>query len=126
MTRIFPQLRSAAAWVQFLARLKANQKGGVYMIMGFAIIPLTFILGFGIDYARAMSLQTRLNAAADAAALAAVAPSMIHQSNSESSSAATNMFNAQASLETGYRDLQVTPIITEGTSGSSGALGFLR
>ena len=126
MTRIFPQLRSAAAWVQFIARLKANQKGGVYMIMGFAIIPLTFILGFGIDYARAMSLQTRLNAAADAAALAAVAPSMIHQSNSESSSAATNMFNAQASLETGYRDLQVTPIITEGTSGSSGALGFLR
>lgn len=126
MTKIFPQLRSAAAWVQFIARLKANQKGGVYMIMGFAIIPLTFILGFGIDYARAMSLQTKLNAAADAAALAAVAPSMILQSNSESRSAAINMFNAQASLETGYQDLQVTPTITEGAPGSSGALGFLR
>ncbi|MBJ7501298.1 MAG: hypothetical protein JHC57_16195 [Sphingopyxis sp.] len=96
------------------------------MILGFAIIPLTFILGFGIDYARAMSLQTKLNAAADAAALAAVAPSMILQSNSQSTSAATNMFNAQASLETGYRDLQITPVVTDGTPGSGGALGYLR
>lgn len=125
MTKIFPQLSSASAWVQFIARLKDSQKGGVLMIMGFAIIPLTFILGFGIDYARAMSLQTKLNAAADAAALAAVAPSMILQSNSQSRSAATNMFNAQASLETGYQDLVVTPTITDGNSGS-GALGFLR
>ncbi len=125
MTKIFPHLRSAAAWAQFIARLKASQKGGVMIIMGFVIIPLTFILGFGIDYARAMSLQTKLNAAADAAALAAVAPSMILQSNSQSTSAATNMFNAQASLETGYQDLVVTPTITDGNS-SSGALGFLR
>ena len=126
MTKIFPQLTSATAWFQFIARLKANQKGGVFMIMGFAIIPLTFILGFGIDYARAMSLQTKLNAAADAAALAAVAPSMILQSNSQSTSAAINMFNAQASLETGYRDLQITPTVTEGSSASGGALGYLR
>ena len=128
MTKIFPQLSSATAWVQFIARLKADQKGGVYMILGFAIIPLTFILGFGIDYARAMSLQTKLNAAADAAALAAVAPSMILQSNSQSKTAATNMFNAQASLETGYKDLLVTPVVTEGSSssGGSGAFGYLR
>ncbi|WP_052207664.1 pilus assembly protein TadG-related protein [Sphingopyxis fribergensis] len=98
------------------------------MIMGFAIIPLTFILGFGVDYARAMSLQTKLNAAADAAALAAVAPSMILQSNGVSRTAATSMFNAQASLETGYEDLVVTPVVTEGGSGSggSGAVGYLR
>ncbi|KQZ73606.1 hypothetical protein ASD73_12375 [Sphingopyxis sp. Root154] len=128
MTKIFPQLSSATAWVQFIARLKADQKGGVYMILGFAIIPLTFILGFGIDYARAMSLQTKLNAAADAAALAAVAPSMILQSNSQSKTAATSMFNAQASLETGYKDLLVTPVVTEGSSssGGSGAFGYLR
>ena len=128
MTKIFPQLRFAAACPRFIARLKADQKGGVYMIMGFAIIPLTFILGFGVDYARAMSLQTKLNAAADAAALAAVAPSMILQSNSQSKTAATNMFNAQASLESGYKDLLVTPVVTEGSSGSggSGAVGYLR
>lgn len=125
MTKIFPRLRSAPARVRFFSRLKTNQKGGVFIIMGFAIIPLTFILGFGIDYARAMSLQTKLNAAADAAALAAVAPSMILQPNSESTKAATSMFNAQASLESGYLELQVTPTVIDGNSGS-GALGFLR
>ncbi|WP_169804209.1 pilus assembly protein TadG-related protein [Sphingomonas mali] len=96
------------------------------MIMGFALIPLTFAVGFGIDYARAMSLQTQLDAAADAAALAAVAPSMILQTNSASTSAANAMFNTQASLLNGYRDLQVTATILDGTSGSSGALGYLR
>ncbi|WP_428685654.1 pilus assembly protein TadG-related protein [Sphingopyxis sp.] len=126
MTKIFPKFRPAAAAARFMTRLKSDQKGGVYIILGFAIIPLTFILGFGIDYARAMSLQTKLNAAADAAALAAVAPQMILQSNGQSKSAATNMFNAQASLETGYRDLKVTPVVTDGTPGSNGALGFLR
>ncbi len=126
MTKIFSQLRSAAAWVRFGTRLKANEEGGVLIILGFAIIPLTFALGFGIDYARAMSLQTKLNAAADAAALAAVAPSMILQPNSQASTAATSMFSAQASLVTGYKDLQVTPIITDGTPGSNGALGYLR
>lgn len=109
-----------------LARLKADQRGGVMMIMGFSIIPLTFTVGFGIDYSRAMSLQTHLNAAADAAALAAVGPSMILQSNSEATATARAMFNAQASLVDGYEDLQVTPTITDGTSGSSGALGYLR
>ena len=96
------------------------------MITAFAIIPLTFAAGFGIDYSRAMSLQTRLNAAADAAALAAVAPSMILQSNSTSTSAATAMFNAQAAMLAGYQNLQVTPTVTDGTAASSSALGYLR
>lgn len=128
MTKIFPRLSTSTACAPLVTRLKENQKGGVFMIMGFAIIPLTFILGFGIDYARAMSLQTKLNAAADAAALAAVAPSMILQSNTQSRTAATNMFNAQAALETGYEDLVVTPVVTEGGSGSggNGAVGYLR
>lgn len=117
---------SSGTLVKLIGRLRANQEGNVLMIMGFAIIPLTFAVGFGVDYARAMSLQTQLNAAADAAALAAVAPSMILQSDSEASVAATKMFNAQAARLTGYQDLQMTPTITASTSGSSGALGYLR
>lgn len=96
------------------------------MIMGFALIPMTFAVGFGVDYSRAKSLQTHLNAAADAAALAAVGPSMILQSNSDATAAARTMFSAQATLLTGYQDLQVTPTITDSTSGRGGALGYLR
>jgi Flp pilus assembly protein TadG len=117
---------ASAALIKFLARLKADQGGNIMITMGFAIIPLTFAVGFGVDYARAMSLQTQLNSAADAAALAAVAPAMILQSNAESTSAATKMFNAQAAQLSGYQDLVMTPVVVDGASGSGGSLGYLR
>jgi Flp pilus assembly protein TadG len=115
-----------APLVKLIARLKTDQAGNVLMIMGFAIIPLTFTVGFGVDYARAMRLQTQLNAAADSAALAAVAPAMILRSSSESTSAARKMFDAQAARLSGYQDLVMTPVIVDGTSGSGGSLGYLR
>jgi Flp pilus assembly protein TadG len=117
---------SWAALVGLLSRLRADRKGGVLMIMGFAIIPLTFATGFGIDYARAMRLQTHLNSAADAAALAAVSPAMILRSDGDSQSAALSMFNAQAATLSGYQGLQPTATITDGTSGSGQSLGYLR
>ncbi|RZF61165.1 hypothetical protein EWE75_19375 [Sphingomonas populi] len=111
----------------FARRLKADRKGGVLMITAFALIPLTFVTGFAIDYSRAMSLQTHLNAAADAAALAAVSPSIILQSNEVAATAATNMFNAQASLVTGFQGLTFRPpVITAASSTGNGALGYLR
>jgi len=125
MKQIF-SLLSRSSVVRLCARLKADRKGNVFIIMGLAIVPLTFAVGFGVDYARAMRLQTHLNAAADAAALAAVDPAMILQSNNDAQTAATSMFNSQASLLSGYQNLQVTPVITGSSSGSSGALGYLR
>jgi Flp pilus assembly protein TadG len=125
MKKLLSSLRPAK-WVKLAARLKADQAGNVLMIMGFAIIPLTFTVGFGVDYARAMRLQTQLNAAADSAALAAVAPAMILQSRSESTSAARKMFDAQAARLSGYQDLVMTPVIVDGASGSGGSLGYLR
>ncbi|MEO9129892.1 MAG: pilus assembly protein TadG-related protein, partial [Sphingomonas sp.] len=117
---------SSSAVARLFARLKADQEGGVMILMGFMIIPLTFAVGFGVDYARAKSLQTHLNAAADAAALAAVSPAMILQSKQASQDAATSMFNAQAALQSGYQNLVPTITIIEGTSGTSTALGYLR
>jgi len=111
---------------RLLARLKADRKGGVLITMGFAVIPLTFAVGFGIDYARAMRIETQLNAAADAAALAAVDPAMILQSDAASSAAATNMFNSQAVLVSGFRNLNMTPTIVDSVSGGTGSLGYLR
>ena len=125
--KLIPSSRTLAQMARRLARLKSDRRGNVLILMGFAVVPITFTVGFGIDYARAMRLETQLNAAADAAALAAVAPAMILQSDSASSAAATKMFNAQAALLSGYENLQMTPVITASTSsGSSGALGYLR
>jgi Flp pilus assembly protein TadG len=112
--------------IGLLARLKADRKGGVLMIMGLSIVPLTFATGFGIDYARAMRLQTHLNSAADAAALAAVSPAMILLSDDASTAAAQNMFDSQASTLGGYQSLQRTVTIADSTSGSGNTLGYLR
>lgn len=126
MKKLIPT-RCLAALARLAARLKSDQDGNIFMIMGFALIPLTFIAGFSVDYSRAMSLQTQLNAAADAAALAAVAPAMILRTDAESKTAAEKMFNAQAARLTGLQNLNLTVTINASTSGgSSGALGYLR
>ena len=96
------------------------------MILGLSVIPLTFVIGFGIDYSRSEKLQTKLNAAADAAALAAVDPTMILQSDDASRNAANNMFNSQVSGLPGLISVSMTPTIVDGTTNSSGALGYLR
>jgi Flp pilus assembly protein TadG len=74
-----------------------DQRGNVLMILGLSIIPLTFAVGMSVDYSRAMKLQTRLNAAADAAALAAVTQTMMTQTNAQACTTARNMFQGQTS-----------------------------
>ena len=60
-----------------LQRLRADRRGNVLIIFGFAAVPLIFATGMTIDYTRAARMQTKLNAVADAAALAAVTPAMM-------------------------------------------------
>ena len=69
-----PVKRGASAVVRLARALRADRRGNIMMMTGLAIIPLTFVIGFGVDYAKAEKLQTKLNAAADAAALVAVDP----------------------------------------------------
>lgn len=87
--------RWAVKALQAVHRFRHDRKGNVMMILGFAMIPMTFAVGFGIDYTRAMKLQTRMNAAADAAALAAVNITMMQKTDTEAVAAARAMFNSQ-------------------------------
>jgi hypothetical protein len=59
------------------------------------------LTGMGIDYTVATQKKAMLDAAADAAALAAVTPTMMAQPSSASVTAATNMFNSQAATVSG-------------------------
>ncbi len=89
------------ASMRFFGRLAANRRGNVLMLMGFSVIPLTLATGIAVDYARASRLQTKLNAAADAATLAAVTQPMMLKSNSEAETALINMFNSQITGQPG-------------------------
>ncbi|WP_375395616.1 TadE/TadG family type IV pilus assembly protein [uncultured Sphingomonas sp.] len=84
--------RIAYAWTA----LRADRRGSVFMILGFALIPLTLSVGIGIDYARAARIQTRLNAIADAAALSTVTTPMMQQSPNKAAVTAYNMWHQQA------------------------------
>jgi len=113
------QSRLLAPIARHWNRLRTDRRGNVLMLMGFAVIPLTFATGMSIDYARAARLQTKLNAIADAAALSAVTqPSMEQTDETQVQTAAKAMFDAQASTLVG---LSGSPVATVSLTHPDGA-----
>jgi Flp pilus assembly protein TadG len=78
-----------------LRRLADDTRGGVAMTFGLTAIPMIFLVGMTIDYSRSAQVKTQVNAAADAAALAAVAPAMMAEPDSVLQSTAASFFNTQ-------------------------------
>ncbi len=64
LPRLLPRLAGQAK------RFAANDKGGVYSILGFGIIPLVAMLGLVTDAGRGYLVKSQLGQAVDAAALA--------------------------------------------------------
>ena len=90
--------------------------------MMYALVAPVLVFGGGaaIDYGRAAQIHTKLNAAADAAALAALTPTMLQQSTDVAQAASRAMFNG---LTEGIPGLtigatQVTVTITQGANNS--------
>ena len=101
-----------------LARLLRSRNGNVSMMYALVAPVLVFGAGAAIDYGRAAQIHTKLNAAADAAALAALTPAMLQQPATVAQAAAVSMFNG---LTKGIPGLtagatQVTVTITVGST----------
>ncbi len=87
-------LRTLARRVSW-RRFRDDQRGNVLLLFAISLLPLTFATGMGIDYAQAMRLQTKLEVASDAAALAAVSKMAMGYSSDIGIYAAQQMFIAQ-------------------------------
>ena len=98
-----------------MRRFSRDRRGNVAIIFALSMIPCVFLVGMALDFTSAAQKRVQLNAAADAAALAAVTPSMMTQSTANATTAATNAFNAVASNMAGVTS--VTPTIAVSTSG---------
>jgi len=98
-----------------MRRFSCDRSGNVAIIFALSLIPCVFLTGMALDFASATQKRAQLNAAADAAALAAVTPIMMGQSSSSAQTAATNAFNAVASTMTGITS--VTPTVAINSSG---------
>jgi Flp pilus assembly protein TadG len=98
-----------------LRQLFRDRRGNVAVIFGLAVVPMTFLVGMGIDYGQAAMRNDQLSSAADAAVLAAVTTAMMASNDAASIKAATNTFNAQASTISGvtYNPANLTVTVVD-------------
>ena len=90
-------------------RFARDRKANVAIIFALTMIPIIFLLGMALDYTLALRKREQLNAAADAAAVAAVRPAMLTQTDTTVVKAtAEAVFAAKANLP----GLSVTPTPT--------------
>jgi Flp pilus assembly protein TadG len=111
-TRLFQSLKdrkSDIATNPLLRHFASNDRANVAVIFAIVMLPTIYLLGMTMDYTQAYHKQSQLNAAVDAAVIAAVTPSMMSQSNTTATNTATMVFNATAKQLTG---LSATPTPT--------------
>src|ERR1039457_2945024 len=82
--------------INLLRRFAQGRDANVAIIFALAMVPTIYLLGMGLDYASAYHRNVQLNAAADAAAIAAVTPAMMAQNSTVATTTAQNVFNATA------------------------------
>jgi Flp pilus assembly protein TadG len=96
------------AWLYRFAR---DRKANVAVIFALVIIPIIFLLGMSLDYTQALRKKEQLDAAADAAAIAAVRPAMLMQSDAVAQATANAIFMSVANSLPGMAATP-TPTIT--------------
>ncbi|MEZ2143077.1 pilus assembly protein TadG-related protein [Bradyrhizobium sp. DN5] len=80
-------------------RFARDRKANVAIIFALMMVPTVFLLGMTLDYTLALRKREQLNAAADAAAIAAVRPAMLTQTDTAVvKSTAEAVFAAKANL----------------------------
>jgi Flp pilus assembly protein TadG len=92
-----------------LYRFAGDRKANVAVITALTIVPIIFLLGMSLDFTQALRKKGQLDAAADAAAIAAVRPAMLMQSDTVAQSTANAIF---MSVANGIPGLVATPTPT--------------
>ena len=80
-----------------IRRFFSRRDGNVAIVVALCALPMLMVTAMGVDYGMAADRQIKLNAFADAAALASVTPTMMAGTTTAAVTAAQNTFNAQAS-----------------------------
>jgi Flp pilus assembly protein TadG len=109
-----------------LKRFHRSERGNIAVIFAIASIPLLAAVGCAVDYSLATRMKSKLQSAADAASVGALAvgsPAYVAAGKMGSTGPvpagvtdATNIFNANINGMTGYTNLVVTPTVTKTNS----------
>jgi Flp pilus assembly protein TadG len=80
----------------WLYRFARDRKANVAVITALVLVPIIFLLGMTLDFTQALRKKEQLDAAADSAAIAAVRPAMLMQSDSVAQATANAIFMSVA------------------------------
>jgi Flp pilus assembly protein TadG len=92
----FSFLKNDVATALSLPEFVRCERANIAVIFAIAMIPTIYLLGMTMDYTDAVRRQSQLDAATDAAVIAAVTPAMMTQTNTAAAAQATMVFNATA------------------------------
>lgn len=100
-----------------IAPFRRDRHGTVAITFALALIPIAFACGAAVDYSYANKVKSKLDAAADAAALAAVGTSEMAKSASTAQSDALGIFNAEAGTIGRAAVTAASAKVTDGSNG---------
>jgi Flp pilus assembly protein TadG len=95
----------------WLYRFAKDRKANVAVIAALTMVPIIFLLGMTLDFTQALRKKEQLDAAADAAVIAAVRPAMLMQSDTVAQATANAIFMSVANSLSGLTATP-TPTIT--------------
>ena len=108
---------------RLIGRFHNDRRGNIAVIFAIACVPLISAIGCAIDYTRATQLESKLQAAVDAASVGSIAktsPAFIAAGSMNSDGPipagvtdATNIFTGNMSGVTGYTLNSITPVVTK-------------
>lgn len=94
-------MRLRQIFQEYAQRFLRDRRANALPMFAITALPMLYLTGMGIDYTLAAQRQAKLNALADAAALAAITPAMMAQSDAQAQTAAQDILNGQATKMAG-------------------------
>jgi Flp pilus assembly protein TadG len=107
-----------------MGRFRRNEGGTMALFVALSSIPIIFSVGAGIDYSTANMAKSKLDAVADAAALAAVDHNAISGTADDARTTATSVFNAEAVNLTNVTMGPVTVTVTDANGGRTAVVSY--
>ena len=94
------------------------------LFAGLTSIPMIFAVGAGVDYSTANMVKSKLDAAADAAALSAVDHSAITGTAANAQTTATTVFNSEAATMNNVTLGNVNVTVTDSATGRTAVVSY--
>jgi Flp pilus assembly protein TadG len=91
-----PKLRAANRLTRLISRFVLSREANVAVMTAIVMVPTIYLLGMAMDFTQALRHRAQLDAATDAAAIAAVRPAMLMQSDAVAQATAAAVFATTA------------------------------